>query len=275
MPILGTLGGGAAKGFGRGVSLCNPFLTGEQSYTTPGTYSFTVPAGVCKMSAVCIGGGGGGGGYSNGSAGGGALGYKNDVQVSPGEILTVVVGSGGSWGGQWSSGSNGGNSTISRGGTGLVGAEGGIAATPTYTARGPLYGSSGGYGGHREVSSWHGAGGGAGGYTGNGGGAEQSGSGGGGGGGAPQSSTSGITGSSGSAGSGYGGGGGGSSGTSGTSGASGSNGQNPSVGGTYGGGGASTWHSSGFSYGGTNNGGGKGGVRIIWGTGRSFPNSAS
>ena len=39
-------------------------VQGQQAYTTPGTYSWTCPAGVYSVSAVCVGGGGGGaGGY--------------------------------------------------------------------------------------------------------------------------------------------------------------------------------------------------------------------
>ncbi len=41
----------------------NVVLAASQIYTTPGTYSFTVPAGVTSMQYTVIGGGGGGGGY--------------------------------------------------------------------------------------------------------------------------------------------------------------------------------------------------------------------
>ena len=51
-------------------------LAGQQAFTTPGTYSWTAPAGVTSVSVVCVGGGGAGG--TNGivfyGGGGGGLG---------------------------------------------------------------------------------------------------------------------------------------------------------------------------------------------------------
>jgi len=70
---------------------------GSQSYTTPGTYSWVVPAGVTSVSVVAIGGGGGGGtgASAQGGGSGGGLGYKNNYSVTPGASITVVVGTGG------------------------------------------------------------------------------------------------------------------------------------------------------------------------------------
>ena len=65
-----------------------------------GSYTFTVPAGVVQVSAVCVGGGGGGGGNNGtsgpgaGGGGGGSLAYGT-FDVTPGESLTVIVGVGG------------------------------------------------------------------------------------------------------------------------------------------------------------------------------------
>lgn len=78
----------------------------SQEYTTAGTYSFSVPAGVSCVFASGIAGGAGGGTtlYSNNgipvafSAGAGGAGESCDnlfVPVTPGGTLTVVVGAGG------------------------------------------------------------------------------------------------------------------------------------------------------------------------------------
>ena len=66
-------------------------------YATPGTYTWVAPTGVTSVCAVCVGGGGAGGSAPNGGAGGGggALGYKNNIAVTPGQLYTVVVGAGG------------------------------------------------------------------------------------------------------------------------------------------------------------------------------------
>ena len=74
---------------------------GEVQYIIPGTYSWTCPAGVTSVSAVCIGAGGGapywvGGNNGGTGGGGGALGYKSNIAVTPGQNYTVVVGGGGS-----------------------------------------------------------------------------------------------------------------------------------------------------------------------------------
>ncbi|MDO8553144.1 MAG: hypothetical protein Q7S01_06525 [bacterium] len=70
-------------------------------YTAPGTYTFTVPAGVSTVTATIAGAGGGGGGatmsgdYWTGG-GGGSGGYvTQDISVTAGQQLTIVVGAGG------------------------------------------------------------------------------------------------------------------------------------------------------------------------------------
>jgi len=66
---------------------------GQQAYTTPGSYSWVVPTGVNKVSVVAIGAGAPKG--PNGWQGaGGGLGYGNNISVTPGETITVVVASG-------------------------------------------------------------------------------------------------------------------------------------------------------------------------------------
>ena len=167
--------------FGKGV-------TGEWFRNSATTYNFVVPNGVYSIAAVLVGGGGGGQGTPGccshgGGGGGGALAYGNNIPVTPGETLTVKVGSGGSGGAKPASlsnsvtnGSKGGDSYIMRGNEVLLKAEGG-APGATWS---PSYGASpsgsylsgggdGGVGGGGSNSSGGGGGGGAGGYTGKGG----------------------------------------------------------------------------------------------------------
>lgn len=143
---------------------------GEREFTSGGTYQFTVPLAVRRIHACCIGAGAGyEDGVSRGGAGGG-LAWANDIEVNPGETLTVKVGA---------TGPQGGESGIYRGGTMLIRATGG---QNDYDHSGGTYyfgagisggGGQGGQGGAGRYSSGQylfvGGGGGAGGYTGNGG----------------------------------------------------------------------------------------------------------
>ena len=263
--------------------------TGQQNFTSSGT--FTVPTGVTSIAVVVVGGGGGGGGSEDsdetgGGGGGGALAYVNNLSVTAGESLTVTVGSGGNGGNGDSGGSSGGFSRLARGGTTLAqangggggqhrgsGGSGGTVSTGTGGS-----GGQGGQGSDRNGSN-SGGGGGAGGYSGAGGrGCDQdgspsgaSGSGGAGGGGGRNDGGGGVgilgQGSSGSGGGTSNPGGGGSTaGSGGTNGSSGSG--DGGNGGLYGGGG-------GGAQGSDNDGGDgrPGAVRIIWGSGRSFPST--
>ena len=81
------------------------YESGSQNFTTAGSTTFTVPAGVYTLTATIIGAGGGGGGcHSNGDlwvgGGGGAGGYINQqtYSVTPNEVLTIEVGEEGDWG---------------------------------------------------------------------------------------------------------------------------------------------------------------------------------
>ena len=273
---------------------------GQQVFTSNGT--FTVPAGVTQVSAVVIGGGGGGGnssgsflGQASGAGGGaGGLSYGT-FSVTPGETLTVNVGSGGGVG------SSGGSSSIVRSSTTLLQGSGGTGGG-TNNNNGTGGGSSGterdgggdgGAGGDgsgalfANAPDGGGAGGGAGGYSGNGGagggdgGSGSGGSGGSGGGGGAGSTnddgggggggvgllgegSNGSAGSSGSPGNGGGAGSGGSNGSNGSSDDAGS-------GGNYGGGGGGGGGTTGTN--GNGAGGGAGAARIIWGAGRSYPST--
>jgi len=255
---------------------------GQQEYTTAQTTTFTVPAGCTSISAVCVGGGGGGGNDTNpdeagSGGGGGALAYQTSIAVTPGESLTVVVGSGGG------SNTNGGDSYIQRSGTNLVRAGGGgRGQSPDDGNAGGSggtvitgIGGAGGAGGNTTGTNTQGAGGGgAGGYSGTGGtgqagnlsAAATNGSGGGGGGGGQNAGGGGVgILGSGTSGNGSGAGTGGLAGSGGTNGSN--SGVNVGAGGTYGGGGA------GAAGGDTPGSGASGAVRIIYGTGRSYPST--
>lgn len=271
---------------------------GEVIFTNTAGASWVVPAGVTSISAVCIGGGGGGSQNSNGGSGGGGgdLRYYNNLSVTPGETLTITVGSGGTPG---STGVSGGFSRIARSSTTLLEAAGGGAGSisgsgakngTSSTIAGSIGGGNGGICADPPTTTQAGGGGGAGGYSGNGGdgaiseatgsaGAANSGAGGGGG--------SGGTGSMGGAGGGVNVFGIGSTGVGGGGGAGAD--ADTATGGSYGNGGLNHNATSTDSYlmvdnfggggGGADNtaeggNGGQGAVRIVWpGTSRSFPST--
>tara|TARA_B100000131_G_C18108647_1_gene608812 strand:+ start:130 stop:1707 length:1578 start_codon:yes stop_codon:yes gene_type:complete len=161
-----------------------PSFNAQKEYTTSGTHTFEVPVGVTSISALCVGGGGGGGGagtaYADaGAGGGGGLSYGT-MAVTPGEYLTVVVGSGGNGGAWYADGANGGNSQLKRSSTVLLQGGGGSKGTRSYsytygdggdggTSTGTERdgGGEGGNGGNGGGGG--GGGGGAAGYSGNGG----------------------------------------------------------------------------------------------------------
>jgi len=195
-------------------------FSAQKAYTTIGTYDFKVPAGITSVSAVAVGGGGGGA-YTQVQAtpgaggGGGGLSYGT-FAVTPGEILSVVVGWGGTGGkfGQ-KSGGIGGDSQLKRGDTILLnggaggGADGGSAYNPSDAGLGGtstgIVRNGGGVGGIGGSCTGDGAtgsppaggGGGAAGYSGDGGAGNAAyssggdGSGGGGGGGGSDSTVTG------------------------------------------------------------------------------------
>lgn len=115
-----------------GSNIPNPSIT---TYTTHGTYTFTVGANTHRVRGQLWGAGGGGGFGAAGSPGGGGSGggggaYCNIIlSVNPGDTIAVVVGQGGAGGTSGSNGGNGGNSTINYSST-------------TYTASGGLHGTN-------------------------------------------------------------------------------------------------------------------------------------
>ena len=254
---------------------------GQAEYTTAGTYSWTAPAEVYVVSVVAIGGGGGGNsqnGAGGAGAGGGGLGYKNGIPVIPGQSYTVVVGSGGT-GAVSASGADGGNSYFINSST--VAGLGGSGGTFGSAASGGSYvGDGGGAGGSVAATTSASdatGGGGAGGYSGDGGnggaintaGSAGTGGGGGGGGAGGSSDYAGGGGGVGIYGEGSSGTAGGYTAANGSPGGGGSGGSNGSTrnGGNYGGGGGGAELS-----GEVGNGAG-GAVRIIWGSGRSWPST--
>lgn len=83
---LGTETAWGSRGF---VTQSNASTAGQEAIFTTSTF-WTIPAGVHSISAVAIGAGGSGGHVSAG--GGGALAYMNNIGVTPGERLSVIVG---------------------------------------------------------------------------------------------------------------------------------------------------------------------------------------
>ena len=187
MPILSRVGTGLFLKSAGGGSPAQPGEavfhadngadpTTTWNYTT--TYNWTVPDGVTSISVVCVGGGGGGQPEHDGSSGsGGSLAYKNNIAVTPGETVTVIVGGGGfeqNWGGNY--GMVGEDSKIDYGGAVLCSAKGGARADKTqsgYISNGSLavnvIGDGGGCGGSGySQSGCRQGGGGAGGYGGGG-----------------------------------------------------------------------------------------------------------
>lgn len=90
-----VLGGGLNYSYGSIVSNVSSYLT--QTYTTPGTYTWTCPTGVTTISMVGVGGGGGGQQRATGGTGGGGgqIDYYNAYAVTAGTNYTIVVGTGG------------------------------------------------------------------------------------------------------------------------------------------------------------------------------------
>ena len=136
------------------VGVTDTVPSGSQYFGVSGT--FTVPAGVNTLSVALVGAGGGGGGGRGASGagiggGGGGFAKGNNLVVTPGETISVYVGTGGGGGTgdssgyksfssgssntyyNWSpsyntSGSNGGTSFLMRGNTVLIQGNGGAGS---------------------------------------------------------------------------------------------------------------------------------------------------
>jgi len=310
-PFLTTLGGGSVRGFGRSFRriIAGP-VQGQQAYTTAGTYTFTVPAGVTSISPGAVARGDGGGSPAGGPAGsGGNLRYVNSISVTAGESLTVIVGAGGV-GGNYNGSFGAGDqepSSLLRSSTVLVKAFGvGLSGTNVGTggnagsATGGVGSGGGGGGGYSgqftgfggvwntsdPATAGSGGGGGGGGFalsqydTPNVGDDGKAGGAGGGGVGILGVGSNGAAGASQNTPAGGGGGSGGSSGASGT-------GLQyfavpanvGGAGGAFGAGGGAggVWYNGALeeSFLSSGGAGASGAVRIIWGTDRSYPSNAA
>lgn len=159
-----------------------PVPAGEYLYTTTGSHTFTVPANVTSICVLVIGGGGGGmywgGGtvasYRMNGGGGGGLTYKNNISVTPGANYSVAVGAGGVRGAYSSGSTAGGTSSFQGGGINLqaTGGNPGRYSTTVYggTGSGGDSNRTGGMSqGYSSTNYGPAGGGGAAGYTGNGG----------------------------------------------------------------------------------------------------------
>jgi len=141
---------------------------GQIEYTTAGSYSFIVPDNVFSVSTVTVGGGASGASNGSGSGAGAGLAYRNCIPVIPRQIFTVTVGAGG---GQTGSGAgwpiNPGSPSCFSNATTLFAQGSGGSSTG-----GDFIGEGGGCGGRPggSIGGYQsGGGGGAGGYGGNGG----------------------------------------------------------------------------------------------------------
>jgi hypothetical protein len=160
-PILQP-GSPIPMGFYLGGSAASP-ASGSQVYNTPGTYNFTVPSGVTRLlaSAIAAGGGSGGaqvpssGGNYGGSGGGGGA-ESGFLDVTPGTVLTINVGTGGLAGTSTTNGTTGGSSSIANGVTVLLSATGGTFGTFATPAGGFTNGTGGTGGGHTGMNSFSG-----------------------------------------------------------------------------------------------------------------------
>jgi hypothetical protein len=275
-------------------------MSGEQLYTSAGTYTFTVPADVTEISVLAIGAGGAGSlayyPYTPGAGGGGggARGYVNGILTTAGMTFSLTVGAGGfaTTTGNHANGTAGGSSTFSTfitagGGGGSTAAEqvGGAGGSYSVTGGSSRGGGKGGRGGDGQWEVRSGGGGGAAGYSGDGGqggkagqndgkaGAGGGGGGGSGGGGLNIGGMGGGGGGVGLYGQGANGAGGIAPNSHGVGGTGGSGGQNGMMGTRsviYGAGGGGIFTSSISTHSCSS-----GAVRIIWGKDRGFPFSAT
>lgn len=129
------------------TTLSTTFGQAVQTYSTAGTFNFTVPAGVTSITVETRGAGGGGGGVTATSAaagGGGGGGYAQAViPVTPGTSYTVIVGAAGTAG--TTAGTNGGTGGSSSFDGATVSAAGGVGGVGTTTTT-PGTGGAGGAG---------------------------------------------------------------------------------------------------------------------------------
>lgn len=121
---------------------CSGFDSTAQS-TTTGVMSCDVPTGMTQMQVVATGAGGGGGAGVRTSTGGHGAIVSTVISVTPGETLTLEIGTGGAAGSSAFGGGGGGWTAIKRGSTLLVvagaGGGGGAAGSGTSLAVGLVF----------------------------------------------------------------------------------------------------------------------------------------
>jgi hypothetical protein len=146
-------------------------LHGVQSYTTAGSYSWKVPAGITSVEVLVVGGGGGMD-REGGGGGGGGLVHNMAYSVTPGNSITLTVGAAGPSG--WFEGTigSGGNSTFDNGSIIAYGGGGGGNGNGGNGSSGGSGGGgySGGYSGGSGIGGQGNSGGSGGANTGPGGG---------------------------------------------------------------------------------------------------------
>lgn len=147
------------------------YTSGSQSYTSAGTYSLTVPAGVSTMTVSVYAGGGGGSaswfcgdGFPGGGGGSGGYQTNQSLSVTPGETLSIVVGAYGAGRGFVNCGGNpagytGGTSSVTSG-SGSVSATGGSGGTSGQPGGGGAGGSPNGVNGGSGYGTYYGGAGG-------------------------------------------------------------------------------------------------------------------
>ncbi len=149
--------------------ICADYLPGSVTFTyTGGNQSWTVPAGAPSATIECWGAEGGRSDEITSPGGQGAY-IKGTFSVTPGEVLTVIVGGKGEDGsGSLDGGGGGGGSFVHRSGTPLIIAAGGGGGTyqPSEPGQDGNAGTSGGLGGYASFPTTPGEGG----YSDNGGG---------------------------------------------------------------------------------------------------------
>ena len=110
------------------------------SYAAAGTYTYTVPSGIYSLAVDGWSGGGGGGGSAGGTlgtacgntgpgggGGGGSGAYGMSIlEVTPGETITIIVGSAGVGGTSGQPGVQGGNTTVIHRGSAVLSLSGGL-----------------------------------------------------------------------------------------------------------------------------------------------------
>jgi len=165
----GSVGGGGGSSGGNSSAGLTPTGTAAVVFTSPGTTTWTCPAGVTTVFAECWGSGGSAGtGYSGGNGCGGSGGEyaAQNVAVTPGNNYSYTVAAGGtSVTGTQLSGHNGASSTFTGDSGVTVTAHGGLAGPANNSQTGPAGGS-----GSTNAVHFNGGAGGGGAYAGAGGG---------------------------------------------------------------------------------------------------------